>query len=259
MDDGREQAGSAPGHAMALGSFAPAPPIAQDWALFLDLDGTLLDIAPTPDSARAPPPLLADLARASHMLRGALAIVTGRSLSVLDALLAPLHLAAAGEHGAEIRYPDGTIAAAGRQLPREWLEAMARVAAESDGVVLERKRFGAVLHYRQAPAAEARIAVLARALVATAPDSFEVLPARMAFEIRGRGVNKGLAVEKLMPDPAFRGRLPVFVGDDVTDEDGMQVARALGGLGLRVDASFRDGPAGVRRWLAEFAARAGGR
>ncbi len=222
-------------------------------ALLLDLDGTLLDIAPTPDSVVVPPALLDALRGLTARLGGALAVISGRPVAQVDALLHAIPTAVAGEHGGATRYAPG--AALERvplpSAPPAWLAAAERIAASHPGVLLERKERGFVLHYRAVPTLGPRLRAELAALVDTS-ESFALMQARKAWEIKPRGADKGTAVTALMARPPFAGRLPIFIGDDVTDEDGMAVARAMGGAGLRVGDAFKD-PTAVRTWLAEAA------
>ena len=235
---------------------ASVPEIEAGWALFLDLDGTLLDLAPTPDSVVVPPGLTDSLAVLARRLDGALAIVTGRARATVDALLAPLELPGAFGHGAELRDAAGRRTTDGSimPLPPSWADRLTRTVRAWPGVLLERKPHGLALHFRAAPhhgdAARGALAALLRGH----ETHFALLPAHMAFEIRPRGATKARPVETLMRSAPFHGRRPVFVGDDVTDEDGMQAARRLGGLGLHVGRDFRAGPAEVRAWIARAAA-----
>ena len=234
-------------------TFAPKP--RPDWALFLDIDGTMLDLAPRPDAVEVPAGLAATLALARSWLDGALAIVSGRTIAEIDQLMTPLRLACVGEHGAVIRRPDGATDRAGPEhaVPPEWTASLRAAVRDWPGVLVEEKTYGVVVHFRQAPRREHEIRELAQALVAEDAARFEVLPASMAFEIRHRALTKAIAVDAFMAGPPFTGRVPVFVGDDVTDEDGFRAARAMGGLGLNVKQSFGGRPSEVRRWLRAFA------
>ena len=237
----------------AAGRPADALPPPARAALLLDLDGTLLDIAPTPDSVVVPPALLDALRGLTIRLDGALAVISGRPVAQVDELLRAIPTAVAGEHGGATRYAPG--AALERvplpSAPAAWLAAAERIAAANPGVLLERKERGFVLHYRAVPTlGPALHAALAE--IVGASEAFTLMQARKAWEIKPRGADKGTAVAALMAHAPFAGRLPIFIGDDVTDEDGMQVARAMGGAGLRVGAAFKD-PAAVRTWLAEAA------
>lgn len=233
---------------------ATPPEPKNDWALFLDLDGTLLDIAPAPDRVRVPPDLTADLKRAADALDGALAVVSGRMLAEVDALLAPLRLPTAGEHGAVIRLPDGRLDEIATTVPTGWVEALTQAADTHAGILIERKTHSVVAHYRRAAHQEDFVRALCRELVEGHEDAFEALPCKLAQEIRPRGVTKERAVRTLMAVRPFKGRRPVFIGDDVTDEDGYRAAAALGGEGLSVFDRFGGRPSLVREWLKSVAA-----
>jgi len=228
------------------------PPIARA-ALLLDLDGTLLDIAPTPDAVVVPPDLIASLRALRGRLDGALAVISGRPVEQVEALLPDTAQAIAGEHGGAIRHrPGEALERIDLPIPPEaWFATGARIAAAHPGAALERKTHGFVLHYRAAPALGPALSEALAALV-EGSDRFVVAPARKAWELRPRGADKGIAVEVLMRRAPFAGRVPVFIGDDVTDEDGMAAARRLGGVGLRVAEAFGS-PASVRAWLCEAA------
>ncbi len=229
-------------------------PIFARTALLLDLDGTLLDFAPTPDSVVVPPGLTDTLRALETALGGALAIVTGRSLDVLDGFLGHKFVAA-GEHGGAIRLTQGgpIMRLALPVPPPSWL-VQAEVLADSyPGALLEEKARGFALHYRQAPEAGTIFEGALSLLVRDDP-RFQLLAGAMVWEVRPVGVDKGSAVTTLMAAPPFLGRLPLFIGDDVTDEDGMRVAREMGGEGLRVEPVFGS-PEGVRIWLRQAAAK----
>lgn len=225
--------------------------IRRDWALFLDLDGTLLDIACRPDLVAVPDSLPHDLHRLRSALGGALAVVSGRALPVLDDLLAPFSAAGAGEHGAVVRMPDGRLKeTAAPSIPESWLAALERASAEWLGTMVERKPRSVAMHFREAPSRGSEVSQLVHHLPGLAERGFIVLPARMAFEVKPKGASKARAVALLMEEQPFAGRHPVFVGDDVTDEAGIEMAQALGGHGLRVQDEFGGDPAAVRAWIA---------
>lgn len=231
------------------------PPLAET-AILLDCDGTLLDIASSPDAVVVPPGLPATLRRLRELSGDALAIVTGRPVDQIDGLFPGIPFAVAGEHGGAIR-PTPTAQLARVPLPAppvDWILKAARLIERHPGALLEQKQRGFVLHYRAAPEAGPSLGAAAERLIAPLGHRFQVMPALMAWEVRPRGADKGSAVEALMTNAPFLGRKPVFVGDDVTDEDGMDAARRLGGAGLRVDQAFGT-PASFRAWLTEAAAK----
>lgn len=219
-------------------------------ALLLDLDGTLLDIAPTPDGVVVAADLPDHLRRLRAACGDALAIVTGRPIAQVDALLGDVPFAVAGEHGTAIRHAPGAPIESKSlpSLPMEWRDRAARLAASHPGAMLESKAHGLVLHYRAVPEAGPALRQGLAELLGD-DNGFVILAAKMAWELRPAGTDKGSAVHALMGHAPFAGRIPVFVGDDVTDEDGMRAARALGGIGLRVPEVFGDA-AGIRAWIA---------
>ncbi len=232
-------------------------------SLFLDVDGTLLDIAPAPELVVVPTDLSATLSRLSSLLGGALALVSGRPIAQLDRLFAPLRLPAAGEHGAEIRRgADQPIIA--RPPPPALAQLVAELTAattEIAGVRIERKRAGLVVHYRQAPEQAARLRDLVDAAVADHVTDVQVVPGKMVLEVKERTYSKGQAVIALMQRAPFVGRPPLFLGDDASDRDGFAAARRFGGCGVAVGPDHADAadwffasPAAVRAWLAGLAA-----
>jgi trehalose 6-phosphate phosphatase len=236
---------------------APAlPPFART-ALLLDVDGTLIDIAPRPDLVVVPPGLLETLHRLRAALDGALAVISGRPVEQVDLLLDAAPHAVAGEHGGAVRHAPG-LPVERPPLPTpppEWLVQAERLAQAHRGVLLEHKARGFVLHYRAVPELGPMLRAAMTALL-DGSEAFTLLAAHMAWEVRPRGTDKGKAVSQLMQQPPLLGRIPLFIGDDVTDEDAIGQARAMGGAGLRVDAAFGTA-ADVRAWLAEAAARRG--
>ena len=229
------------------------PPIERA-ALLLDLDGTLLDIAPTPDAVVVPAELLGVLRALRRLLGDAVAVVTGRPVETIDRLLGDAVFAVAGEHGGAVRHGPGAVLErpALPEPPANLIEGAKRLVAAHPGALFEPKARGFSLHYRAVPqAGEAMRDGLAGLLAGEA--AFELLKGSMIWEVRPRGVHKGTAVAALMDRAPFAGRLPVFLGDDVTDEDGIEAAAAMGGAGIRVPDVFGDA-AGVRAWLRDIAA-----
>jgi trehalose 6-phosphate phosphatase len=223
-------------------------------ALLLDMDGTLIDLAPTPEAVTVPGGLTNTLTRLRNALDGALAVVTGRPIETVDRLLGDAPGAVAGEHGGAIRHhAGGPVERPDLPTPPQaWLDEAGRLAASFPGAILERKARGFALHYRQAaPEARDVFHTALQSMVRTAP-GFDLLPAHKLWEVRPQGADKGAGVRALMQHRPFAGRLPVFIGDDVTDEDGMRAARTFGGAGFRVDEAFRDTD-GVRAWLRQSA------
>jgi trehalose 6-phosphate phosphatase len=224
-------------------------------ALFLDMDGTLIDLAATPDAVVVQPGLPEAVAKLRNALDGALAIVTGRPIETVDRLFGDAPGAVAGEHGGAVRRRPGDAVERPDlpSPPAEWLDAAAKLVAAYPGALLERKARGFGMHYRQAAADAGPIFHAALSEMLQQVAGFELHPAHKLWEVRPVGADKGAAVAALMQQAPFIGRLPVFIGDDVTDEDGMREARRRGGAGYRVDEVFGD-PEGVRAWLRASAA-----
>lgn len=243
-----------------------APLAKPDWALFLDVDGTLLDIASTPEAVVMPRGLIANLERLRLGLGGALALITGRSVADVDRLFHPLRLVVAGQHGAEMR--NRASAAVTRVsdavLPPEWRERIELLARQFPGVLIEDKGLTIAVHYRNAPAAVSEIETLLNRLLAQ--DTRFVLQAgKFVVELRPRGVTKAGALIELMRMDPFPGRSPVMIGDDLTDEDAFGAAISLGGMGFKVgrgldvEATGFAAPSAVRRWLEASAEALGPR
>lgn len=215
----------------------PPPPVpGRECALFLDVDGTLIDFAPRPDAVRLRPGLTALLDRLGNTLGGALALVSGRPVEQLDALFAPLRLSAAGLHGHQLRPADVTMPAAPADVP-DGLHALheqaERLAHAHPGVLVEDKRSGLALHWRNAPAAAEAVMAFAQAQLPGLP-GFRLQPGNEVIEFVPLGSDKGQAVRALMAHAPFAGRVPVFVGDDLTDEAGFAAANRLGGWSVLV-------------------------
>ncbi|MGE5272078.1 MAG: trehalose-phosphatase [Thiohalocapsa sp.] len=214
------------------------PPLARDAALFLDLDGTLLEIAPRPELVRVPDGLPALLARLAAQRDGALAVVSGRRLADVDLLLAPWRGAVAALHGSERRRGDGSFVRAEADdavaALEELRDPLRLAAAPRPGVWLEDKGETLALHYRAAPEREAELRDLAARLVAEAGDRLRLIAGKMVLEVQPRHHNKGAAIAAFLREPPFCGRQPVFVGDDTTDEDGFREVNRRGGVSVRV-------------------------
>ncbi len=228
-------------------------------AILLDIDGTLLDLAPTPREVWVPPGLAETLNRLLARSAGALALVSGRSLNDIDLIFAPEQFPAVGGHGAEMRISIESEAVATHAPPmdKELKRRLAAIAKLSPGILLEDKGYSLALHYRLAPHAEKAIYEAVSLIRADLPNApIEVLPGKSVCEIKHSGFNKASGVLELMTHPPFKGRLPIFIGDDVTDESVFAIMPDLGGLAFSVGrraqgvAGHFDAPADVRAWLA---------
>jgi len=204
-------------------------------AIFLDFDGTLVHIAERPDLVHAPAHVLTTLERAYDALDGALALITGRSIASLDALLEPLRLPAAGIHGVEYRDPTGAITSVTTTACPAWATAkLEELVASHPGLLLEDKGHGLALHYRRAPELEALVRAAMGELSAQLGSDFVVQNGKMVVELRPGCASKGTAVVRFMSEAPFAGRRPVFIGDDVTDEDAFRVVNDMGGYSIKV-------------------------
>ncbi|WP_428391927.1 trehalose-phosphatase [Lichenicoccus sp.] len=229
-------------------------PNADEAAFLLDFDGTLVDIAAAPELVEVAPGLVDTLLALRARVGDALALVSGRPIAELDHFLPDVAYAVAGEHGTALRHAPGAAVehADLPAVPSAWARRAEQLAQAYPGVRIETKAAGLVLHYRAAPDAGETLRQEAEAMVAEAGKGFHVQASKLAWEIRPKGIDKGSAVRLLMARPPFVGRKPVFVGDDVTDEDGIRAAVALGGVGYRIPADFEQ-PAAVRAWLGQLA------
>ena len=237
-----------------------SPPALTDrCALFLDYDGTLVGLAPTPGEAVADEELRSLLGGLQARLEGALAIVTGRPVADIDHFLAPLRLTVSGLHGLVRRREDGTTTEA--EVPPDLLEpvraSFADFAAAHPGTLMEDKRLSLALHYRQAPHLEAVAIGLAEALAGASDGLLRLQRGKMVVELLPKGSDKGDAIRTLLEEPGFTARLPVFVGDDVTDEAGFRSVNALSGVSVRIgagpsEAAYRlPDVAALRAWLRQ--------
>ncbi|MEL6951405.1 MAG: trehalose-phosphatase [Pseudomonadota bacterium] len=221
----------------------PDVPDARETALFLDVDGTLLAFAETPDAVvvdAALRTLLGDLHRACG---GALALVSGRSIAALDGLFGPLELPAAGSHGLEIR-TDGRIHELGIPLPDVAIDRMQALAATHAGSLFEHKRFGGALHYRRAAEHRPALTTAMHGLAREVGSGFELIEGNHVLELSAASGNKGSAIRFLSTRAPWRDRQPVFIGDDTTDEPGFEAVNAMGGLSIRVGQR----PSTAARW-----------
>lgn len=230
-------------------------------ALLLDIDGTLIDLAPTPTAIHVPPELPHLLQELLRRTSGALALVSGRTIRDIDSIMAPVKLPAVGGHGAEMRLmPDGEVRAAKVVPMDEHLKRrFAAIAEFNSGILIEDKGYSLALHYRLAPEAERYIYDSVAAIRADLPEApIEVLAGKFVVEIKHEGFSKATAVRELMTQAPFAGRFPIFLGDDVTDETVFGIMPDIHGaaysVGRKVQgtAGHFDSPQDVRQWLARM-------
>jgi trehalose 6-phosphate phosphatase len=241
-------------------SLPPPPPGLLDGAaLFLDFDGTLVELAETPESIDVSPELAPMLQRLQRRLEGRFAIVSGRSLADLERHISCAGIAFSGSHGLELRLRDGTALMLTVPLGLEEVRRQVLNFADGiEGLLVEEKPAGIALHYRLVPAYADEVAAFMGALARE--HGLSVQSGNMVEELRPHGATKGDALRAFMTEPDFAGARPVFVGDDLTDEDGFEAAASLGGAGVLVGpprntaAAYRlDSVASVVRWLNEAA------
>jgi trehalose 6-phosphate phosphatase len=248
----------------AASAAAPSVPLAERIALFVDFDGTLVEFAPTPDSVTVDNALRILLRRLSNAVGGALAVISGRPLASIDALLQLPQLAVIGQHGAEFRHADGhadrpPLSASALDKVRVDLRPL---AAERPDVRVEDKGLAIAFHYREMPRAEPQARELAAAALRLAGPGFELLHGNCVIELKSIRVDKGRALAAMMLEPPFTGREPWMIGDDHTDEPAFATAQALGGTGVIVGttrpsvahAALPD-VAAARKWLADLTNR----
>jgi trehalose 6-phosphate phosphatase len=236
-------------------------PHLSETAVLLDIDGTLLDLMPTPREVWVPPGLARTLYRLYQRTGGALALVSGRSLNDIDLIFAPDVFPAVGGHGAEMRIEgdNDAVAAHAPPLDKELKRRLAAIAKLSPGILLEDKGYSLALHYRLAPHAEKAIYAAVSLIRADLPDApIEVLPGKQVCEIKHSGFTKASGVRELMTHPPFKGRKPFFIGDDVTDESVFAIMPDLDGIAFSVGRRARgvvghfDAPSDVREFLAHL-------
>ncbi|MEO5672852.1 MAG: trehalose-phosphatase [Ramlibacter sp.] len=202
-------------------------------ALFLDFDGTLVDLAPQPEAVIVPSALVGTLGSLNTYLGGALALISGRPIEQIDGFLGPLVLPVAGVHGAERRDATGKVSLLSTHPLDVVVGAALDLAARYPALVVETKRGSVALHYRQAPELETLCLETMRAAVEESP-GLTLLRGKMVAEAKPGGASKGHAIEAFMHEAPFAGRKPVFVGDDETDEVGFSTVQRLSGLGVKV-------------------------
>jgi trehalose 6-phosphate phosphatase len=231
----------------------------KTFAFLLDVDGTLLDIAPTPQSVHVPDSLPRHLQQLAKLTGGATALVSGRPLRDLDRLFGPLRFALVGGHGAEIRIWRDDTPEEQRVSPlAEWIrQRCAGIGTASENILVEDKGYSIALHYRLAPEYEQTVHDAAATILEQAPaGELEVLHGKAVVEIKRAGLNKGSGIRRLMARAPFAGRRPIYVGDDVTDEDAFAVMPEFDGVALSVGRTVKgaerrfETPEDVRQWVA---------
>lgn len=234
----------------------------RDKAFFIDFDGTLVDIALTPDDVVVPKALPSCLAALSAAHAGAVAILTGRSIATVDGFLTPLRLPGCGQHGLEMRLPDDGVTTTHGvdEIDPVRHRLAGLVPVLPDGVVMEDKGLAVALHYRANPAVGAEVETLVAEAIAGIPGPFRLRHGKMVVEVTLAGASKGAALHRLMETPTFAGRLPIVFGDDRTDDEAFIAARAFGGVSFQVGpreghaADFRvGGPTDVHWLIRDFA------
>lgn len=227
------------------------PRITPDTALFLDFDGTLVALAAQPELVEVPPDLTSILAGLYRQLNGALALVSGRRLLDLDIFLAPLLLPTAGEHGAQRRTADGLLVSAPPVDMQQVLQAAQGLLLLHPGLRLEQKNLALSLHYRQAPELENLCLQVMREAVERSA-GIELMQGKCVIDLKPAGFSKGTAIASFMSEAPFAGRMPLFAGDDVTDEAGFEEVRRMGGQTIKVGP----GPTAARHRCASVTALA---
>ena len=237
----------------------------EETALFLDVDGTLIDFAASPTAVVVPTGLVHDLQDIERALGGALALISGRTIAQLDELFRPLRLRASGVHGAEIRLDPGAfIDATGsaQVLSLDLWRALNQTLTLFPGTIAENKRYSFAVHYRATPSHGPRLLTALRNLVAADADrELDIIEAHLAFEIKGGHFDKGEAIDRFLALPKFSGRVPTFIGDDFTDEAGFSAVVRAGGTAYSVGRSRPNvsgvfsSPAEVRKWLGQAASQ----
>jgi trehalose 6-phosphate phosphatase len=243
---------------------AGAPPLpkvdpSRD-AILLDVDGTLIDIAPSPDAVSVPAALLGTMQRLLHLCGGAFALISGRTLADLDRIFAPHVFPAIGCHGAEFRRTADPGAVRVPHMAKALRQDLVALAKTDPRILIEDKSLSLALHFRGAPDRAEDLAAGAAARL-RAPDAaaYRLLRGKALIEVAPVSVNKGTAVRALMKRPPFAGRRPVFLGDDITDEDVFAILPEFGGVGISVGRPMPgaewtvSSPKDVRTWLAQIA------
>lgn len=235
----------------------PLPP--DDWCLFLDIDGTLLDLADTPAAVVVDPFLVPLLERLRDAAGGAVALVSGRSIADIDGLLGSEDFAVAGLHGCERRDVHGQL-----EITSFDCDALRRslgeLVARNPTLLLEDKGSGLAVHYLKAPELEHELRVEIERLVTPLASTFTILPGRAVIEVKPRAHTKGSAITAFMQEAPFANRVPVFLGDDISDYDGFEAVSGYDGMAIAVGPRVASqwwlpDPRAVRHWLEHLLER----
>jgi trehalose 6-phosphate phosphatase len=214
-------------------------------ALFLDFDGTLVEIADAPDLISVPSELPSLLNRVSESLGDRLAVVSGRSMRALRGYLPEARFELVGEHGASLDPKRGG-------WPRDWEPVLREAERNLSDVVVERKHLSIAFHYRRNPSREIELLTRAEALRGIAGPDYEITSSNSTIEVKRKDANKAAAIAVLLARPNFAGRIPIFVADDESDRLGFEAVERVGGIALHVGAAFDGKPQRVREWLAGY-------
>jgi trehalose 6-phosphate phosphatase len=244
-----------------MSSETPPLPVARNCCLFLDIDGTILDLAPTPDAVKVDDAMRRLLRELEEACDGALALVSGRPIADIDELFEPLFLAVAGVHGCERRDARGHwmrpafFDSAFGDFRNRLNEALSTL----DGLLIEDKGYAMAMHYRLSPQLEVPLRAVLKRVSSALPSTHELIEGDEVIEIKPASHDKSSAIEAFMQEAPFAGRYPIFIGDDLTDQDGFAAVRRHHGMaiavGSNVNAEWRlEKPHAVRRWLATFLA-----
>ncbi len=235
-------------------------PASGEFSLFFDVDGTLIDIALHPDDVVVEPSLVRDLGLLLARFGGAVALISGRTVGNLDSLFDPLRLPASGVHGAEFRFePEGAVEPRGLELPSATWEQLMVLLAPFPGVLVENKTYSFAVHYRTMPDLRLDLEAALAGFIASHPDlGLTLMPGHFVFELKSPTINKGAANSRFLDGPECRGRRPIFLGDDVTDQAGFDMVLANDGFAYSVGAPTPGvsghfaSPATVREWLSSI-------
>ena len=236
------------------------PDFAANWAFFLDVDGTLLGFVESPSAVEVEPPLIRLLDELHTLTGGAIALISGRPIRSIDKIFSPLELPVAGQHGFERRRASGELTSGDLDAGPldEVRDVLRRFAEEHPGAFVEDKEVALALHFRRNPSLGPQVERLVSLLTPRLGPAFHVQFGKMVVEIRPLGRDKGMAIAEFMAEPPFEGKIPVFLGDDATDEDGFRRVKEMRGVPIKVGpghtvASWRlDNVDAAIEWLSDY-------